>query len=225
MPKTSLIQILKMKTVITIALWLISIFFAYQIYNSVMEPIEFDKVKKERYSKVIDKLKNIRDAQIAHRRVTGEFAKDFPSLIQFIDTAQFTITQQRDSSFMEYDKVYRIDMEREVKIIDTLGFVSVKDSLFGDNSYKNLATVPYGQNNEKFEMEASTIDANGFKAPVFEVKVDKSVILYDQPKDLLAKEKSAISVEEVNGPEIIVGSLTKVSTSANWPPYYDTEKE
>ncbi len=215
-----------MKTVITIALWLLSIFFAYQIYNSVMEPIKFDRVKKERYTAVINKLKDIRDAQIAHRRVTGRFAKDFPSLIRFIDTAQFTLTQQRDSSFMEYDEVYRIDMQREVKIIDTLGFVSIKDSLFkGADTYKNLATVPFGQNNEKFEMEAKTIDANGFTAPVFEVKVDKSVILYDQPESLLENEKSAISVEEVNGPEIIVGSLNKVSTSANWPPYYDTEQD
>ncbi|WP_417363444.1 hypothetical protein [Galbibacter sp.] len=214
-----------MKTVITIALWLISIFFAYQIYNSVMEPIKFDRVKKERYTQVINKLKDIRDAQVAYRRVTGKFAKDFPSLIRFIDTAQFTITQQRDSSFMEYDKVYRIDMMREVRIIDTLGFVSIKDSLFGNDSYKNLATIPFGQNNEKFEMDASTIDASGFTAPVFEVKADKSVILYDQPADLLANEKAQISVEEVNGPEIIVGSLSKVSTSANWPPYYDTEKK
>lgn len=214
-----------MKTVITIALWLISIFFAYQIYNSVMEPIKFDRVKKERYMQVINKLKDIRDAQVAYRRVTGKFAKDFPSLIRFIDTAQFTITQQRDSSYMEFDKVYKIDMERQVRIIDTLGFVSIKDSLFGDDSYKNLAVVPFGQNNEKFEMKATTIDASGFTAPVFEVKVDKSVILYDQPEDLLRNEKAQISVEEVNGPEIIVGSLTKVSTSANWPPYYDTEKK
>ncbi|MCM5662877.1 hypothetical protein [Galbibacter mesophilus] len=213
-----------MKTVIQIALWLLSIFFGYQIYQSVMGPIKFDKIKKERYSAAIEKLKDIRDAQEAHRTVTGKFAKDFPSLIKFIDTAQYTLTQQRDSSYMEYDKVYKIDMEREVKIIDTLGFVPVKDSLFGgSDSYKNLASVPYAQNNEKFDMSAKTINANGFTAPVFEVKVDKSVLLYDQPEDLVANEKAAISVEEVNGPEIKVGSLTKVSTSANWPPYYDTK--
>ncbi|MDG3583654.1 MULTISPECIES: hypothetical protein [Galbibacter] len=215
-----------MKTVIQIVLWLLSIFFAYQIYTSVMGPIKFDKVKKERYSAVIDKLKDIRDAQEAYRTVTGKFAKDFPSLIKFIDTAQYTLTQQRDSSYMEYDETYRIDMEREVKVIDTLGFVPVKDSLFGgSDSYKNLATVPYAENNEKFTMDAKMINANGFNAPVFEVKVNKSVLLYDQPKDLVDQEKSAISVEEVNGPEIKVGSLTEVSTSANWPPYYDTKKE
>ena len=31
---------------------------------------------------------------------------------------------------MQYDRVYRIDMLREVIVIDTLGYVSVKDSLF-----------------------------------------------------------------------------------------------
>src|SRR5690606_8383549 len=117
------------------------------------------------------------------------------------------------------------DMERAVRIIETVGFVSVKDSLIADDSYKNLVIVPYGQNDKKFKMEASTIDAKGGNAQVFEVKVDKAIVLYDQPKDLLFNEKAAISVEEVNGPAIVVGSLTKVSTSANWPPYYDTEKE
>ncbi|MEL4307693.1 hypothetical protein [Joostella sp. CR20] len=214
-----------MKTVLQIALWLVSIFFGYKIYTSVMEPIKFDKVKKERYTAVINKLKKIRDAQEAHRTVTGKFSKDFPGLIKFIDTAQFTLTQQRDSSYMEYDKTYRIDMEREVKIIDTLGFVSVKDSLFGGkDTYKNLASIPYAQNNETFTMDAKTITTNGFTAPVFEVKLNKDVLLYDQPEDLVAKEKAAISVEEVNGPEIKVGSLEEVSTSANWPPYYDTKQ-
>jgi len=60
-----------------------------------------------------------------------------------------------------------------------------------------------------------------YKAPVFEAKVKKDVILYDQPKDLMARENAHISVEEVNGSEIRVGSLTDVSTNGNWPPIYD----
>jgi hypothetical protein len=47
------------------------------------------------------------------------------------------------------------------------------------------------------------------------------VILADQPKDLRDRENAQISVEEVNGPEIKVGSLTDVSTNGNWPPIYD----
>ncbi|WP_224483199.1 hypothetical protein [Robertkochia aurantiaca] len=211
-----------MKTVLQIVLWLLSIFFAYQIYNSVMEPIRFDKVKKKRYSAVIDRLKDIRDAQEAHRVINQKYASNFDNLIAFIDTAQFTITQQRDSSFMEYDKVYRIEMERQVKVIDTLGFIPVKDSLFKNTDYTKLAKVPYAQNDAEFKMEADILDKNGYKASVFEASVDKAVVLYDQPEELVELEKQVIDVEEVNGPEIKVGSLQEVSTSGNWPPYYDT---
>jgi len=142
--------------------------------------------------------------------------------VAFVDGGQYTITQQRDSSYMEFDKVYGIDLLREVTIIDTLGFVSVKDSLFkSDDRYKSMMNVPYAQGGETFDMKSDIVDKGGYKAPVFEAKVKKDVILYDQPKDLMSKENAQISVEEVNGTEIRVGSLTDVSTNGNWPPIYD----
>ena len=111
---------------------------------------------------------------------------------------------------------------QEVTIIDTLGFIAIKDSLFkGDTRYKTMMNVPYAQNNQTFEMKADIIEKSGYRAPVFEAKVKKDIILYDQPKDLLARENVQISVEEVNGTEIKVGSLSEVSTNGNWPPIYD----
>ena len=85
--------------------------------------------------------------------------------------------------------------------------------------------VPTAPNGEKFEMKAAFVEKSGYRAPVFEAKVDKNVILYDQPKDLLARENTALSVEEVNGPSIRVGSLDEVSTSGNWPPIYDKKND
>ena len=89
-----------MKTGIKAVLYVISVVLAYQIYLSVMAPITFNKNREERFSAVIEKLKDIRDAQVAYRIINGEFAKDFESLISFIDTGVYTITQQKDSSFM-----------------------------------------------------------------------------------------------------------------------------
>ncbi|MEP2279246.1 hypothetical protein [Maribacter sp.] len=211
-----------MKTVIQIVLWIGCIALGYFIYNSITGPIKFKEVKIERYSQVIAKLKDIKNSQEAYKTVNGKYANDFKSLIRFIDTGKYVITQQRDSSFMEFDKAYGIDMLKEMKIIDTLGTVSVKDSLFkSDTRYKNLMDVPTAANGEKFTMKAGFVEKSGYKAPVFEAKVDKEVVLYDQPKDLLSSEKAALSVEEVNGSTIYVGSLDEVSTSGNWPSIYD----
>lgn len=214
-----------MKTIIQIVLWIACIGLGYLIYNSITGPIEFAEVKQERYGKVIAKLKDIRNSQEAYKTVNGRYANDFNSLIKFIDTGKYVITQQRDSSFMEFDKAYGIDLLREVKIIDTLGFVSVKDSLYKkDTRYKSLAEVP-GVPGEKITMSSKVIEKSGYKAPVFEAKVAKTVLLADQSKDLVARENAQISVEEVNGTEIKVGSLDEVSTTGNWPAIYDKKGE
>jgi len=215
----------KVKPVLIILFGILSIYLGFKIYDSINAPIEFNKVRNERFSKVISKLKDIRDSQEAYKTVNGKYAGNFESLIKFIDTGNYTITTQRDSSFMRYDRVYQIEMQQDTIIIDTLGTVKVKDSLFGaDDRYKTMMDVPYAQNDEKFEMNADIIDKSGYKAPVFEAKVKKNVVLYDQPEDLVEKENAHQSVEEVNGTEIKVGSLTDVSTNGNWPPVYDRKK-
>ena len=204
-------------------LWILSVFFASQIYSSINGPIKFNKVKNERYAIVINRLKDIRIAQIAHKDVKGYYANNFDDLVSFIDNGLFTLIEEKDSSYLAYDRVYRIDMLREVRIVRELGKVSVKDSLFKDNeSYKQMAFIPIkGKEDERFLISADIIDKNGYEAHVFEVKVKKDVILYDQNKDLLKQENKVISVDGVNGSEIVLGSMTEVRTSGNWPTIFD----
>ena len=207
-------------------LWCLSIFFASQIYSSINGPIKFNKVKNERYTQVINRLKDIRNAQIAHKDVTGFYANNFDSLVSFIDNGIFTLIEKRDSSYLEYNRLYRIDMLKEIEIIDTLGFVSVKDSLFGQNeSYKMMAKVPIKGTDSEFSIKADIIDKNGYQVPVFEVKVTKDIVLFDQNKDLLDQENKVISVDGVNGKEIILGSMSEVSTSGNWPTIFDAKNK
>ena len=211
-----------MKVGIQAFLWLLIFFFSYQIYDSINGPISFNEVKNERYKKVINRLKDIRVSQIAHKDVNGVFSNNFDSLIKFIDEGIFTLIEKRDSSYLEYDRTYRIDMLREVIVIDTLGTVSVKDSLFGDSDrYKQMSKVPIDGVNETFQIKADIIDKNGYNVPVFEVRVSKDVVLYDQNKDLLKQEKGLMSVDGVNGPDIVLGSLSDVSSNGNWPTTYD----
>lgn len=214
-----------MKTIVQIVLWIVSFVLAFMIYKSIYSKIDFEKTRNERFQAVIDKMKDIRNAQDAYNVVnTGKYASNFKDLIAFIDTAQYTITQQRDSSFVYYDKVFKIDQTKDTVVIDTLGFVKVRDSLFkGSDRYKDLASVPFAQNNEQFKIEVGEIESSGFKTAVYKVSVKKDVILHDQDKDLMRLENQHNSIEEVNGDEISVGSLEKVSTQGNWPSIYDTK--
>ena len=216
-----------MKIAAQAILWVLIVFFSYKIYDSINGPINFNKTKNERYAQVIDRLKDIRKAQIAHKDVKGVFANNFDSLVAFVDTGIFTLIQKRDSSYLEYDRTYRIDMLREVVVIDTLGTVGVRDSLFGSSEdYKNMAYIPIeGAEDKIFEIKADIIEKNGYRVPVFEVKVAKDIVLFDQDSDLVKQENETISVDGVNGPAIILGSLTDVSTNGNWPTIFDAAKQ
>lgn len=56
-----------MKQALQIGLYILSIFFAYMIYKSITGPIEFKKIKQERYAQVIS---NLKDIQVTHKRHT-----------------------------------------------------------------------------------------------------------------------------------------------------------
>lgn len=213
----------KIKPVLTIALWLLIAFLGYQTFMSVYNPVLFNQVKDKRYAKVIESLIDIRDAQLAHKQVTGKFSGDFDKLIKFIDTAEFTLTQRRDSSIVDevLTKQFGVTMTKDIVITDTLGFVSIKDSLFKKSDrYKTMMNVPVGEEGAKFSLNAGFLQQNDIKIPVFEAMVKKSVILFDQDKDLINQENQVVSVEAVNGDALRVGSMDEVKTGGNWPKSY-----
>ncbi len=210
-----------MKIVIQLVLWAVIGFLGYLVFNSINGPVKFNKLKKVRYAKAIENLKDIRQAELAYKTVTGKFEKDPEKLIAFIDTAKFTLTQRRDSSFIRFNKILKIDEPRDTVVIDTLGYASIKDSLFrGTDRYKTMMNVPIKGADAKYELNAGYIDKNDLRIPVFEAKVSKDVILHDQERDLVLQEKEVVSVDGVNGPFLSVGSMSEVNTSGNWPKSY-----
>ncbi len=218
-----------MRLAIQLLLWLVIIFLAYLTFDAVYQPIQFNKVKEQRYAKVIKNLKDIREAELAHKEVTGEFQADFDKLVQFLDTAEFAITQRRDTTILdeEYRETYGVDEYIEKVIVDTLGFVSVKDSLFkGDRErYANMNQVPIDGVDETIELDAGTIRKGNNNVPVFEARIAKSVLLFDQDRDLVLQENEVQSVDDVNGRYISVGSMDEVNTNPNWPDFYDDGSE
>ena len=220
---------LKLNPVISIILWVAILGLGYSLYKSINGPVEFNKVKEARYAKVIENLKDIRSAELAFQEITGNFSGNFDSLVRFIDTAQYAIIERRDTSFadVEKNKAYGVEgYYKEAIIIDTLGFSSVKDSLFGTTDrYKTMMNIPIDvADGAKFELKAGKYEKNGDFFSVFEAKVAKSVILSDQDKDLLYQEEQLVSVDGINGPSVKVGNLEDIDTSGNWPKGYDIPK-
>lgn len=215
----------KMKLIIQIVLWVLIAGLVYLNYKSIYGPVEFNKNKEKRYTQVIQKMDQIRKAQLAHREVTGKFTSTFDSLTRFIDTAEFTLTQRRDTVYLdlEYLKNYGVDKMIEDVVVDTLGTVKVKDSLFKNYDYTKLNIVPRTEN-KKFEMDAGYVTVNNNKVPVFEAKVNKSIVLKDLDPELIIQEKQTVSVDGVNGAYIKVGSLDEVNTSGNWPINYGKQE-
>ena len=211
----------KLKPLISIVLWAIIIILSYQIYQSIMMPIKFNKVKKERYAKVIENLKIIRDAELAYGEVNRKFTANPQTLISFIDTAKFAITEIKNIVVTEQRGRITIDVEK--RIVDTVGFEPVINRFKG-RDYKNMMNVP--GTNAKFELKTGEIEKiQGIKTSVFEVKVAKEIVLEGMDKDLIRQEKETLGGINIPGEYISVGSLEEVNSNGNWPPFYDERKE
>ncbi len=211
----------KLKPLLSVVLWVVIIFFAYKIYNSIMDPIKFHQEKRERYAKVIDNLKIIRDAEIAYATVNRRFTDKYDDLISFIDTAQFAVTEVKNIVVTEQRGRITVDVEK--RIVDTVGFEPVIKSFEG-RDYKNMMNVP--GTDAKFELKTGTVEkVQGVQASVFEAKVDKAVVLEGMNKDMIRQEKEALGGINVPGEYIAVGSLEEVNSNGNWPPFYDGPKE
>lgn len=214
-----------MKVVLQVVLWIAIVALGYLNYKAIYGPVEFNKKKEKRYHVVINKLDKIRQAQLAHKEVIGTFTSSFDSLVRFVDTAEFTITQRRDTVFLdqEYLKTYGVDKMVEAVVIDTLGYEKVRDRLFKNYNYSTLATIP-DTDGKQFEMQSGFIEVNNNKVAVFEVKVNKSIVLQGLDPELIIQEKQTVSVDGVNGAYIKVGSMTEVNTSGNWPINYGKQE-
>jgi len=216
----------KLKPIINLLLWGLIIFLSYLTYMSVYKEIQFNQLKKERFAVVIDRLIDIRDSQLAYKNVNGRYADSFDKLINFVENGKVPITQRRDTLVLDKERTIAfggVETMKTITLIDTLDYWSPKDSLFKGSDrdrYKKMMNVGIGKEGAKFALKAGRLD----EFYVFEASVDKAIVLDDQEKYLIEKEKQVMSVDGVNGPELKVGSMEEVFTKGNWPKSY-TNKE
>ena len=210
-----------MRKGIQATLLIASLIGLYLIYKSIQTPIEFARESKARYAKVIAVLKDIRKSEEAYEAVNKTYTNSFDELEKFIENGQ------RDTSWTEFDKHFKIDVLKQNVVTDTIGKVLVKDSLFkGSDRYKQMASVTIGDRTIPIKIETGVITReNEVKFPVFEVKISKKDILEGLDEEEIEKELQKVGVNDIKGPYVSVGSMTEVSSSGNWPSYYNDKSE
>jgi hypothetical protein len=200
-----------MKTIIQIILGVIVVVLAYLLYDSLMEPIRFNKAVEYRKGLVVQRLKDIRELQVAYKDVYGRYSGGFDTLINFYKNDSLKILRQvgswDDSAAVAKKLVYT----------DTIR-VAVKDSLFRRVEGFNIDSIAYVPIvHEPFQLQAiSYMSISKVVIPLFEVSVHNDVFLKGLDRQSVVNLNDAD--ENMNKyPGVKVGSVTQPNNNAgNW---------
>ena len=203
--------------IVNILLLAVIVFLAFKVVQSIQAPIKFGNEQKARETQVVQRLMDIRNAEVLYKNATNRYTNNFDSLIKFCQEAEIPIVNiipdPEDTTFTR-------------TINDTIGYVKVMDSLKGkrtDFRIGDIKFVPCSEPQQQFELEAGTIERNGIKIPVFEARTPYEVYLanpgagfsekeWNQRRDNAKAEKE--SINRYAG--LKVGSMDEATTDGNW---------
>lgn len=193
-----------MKTLLQVGLYVVIIVLGYFIYESVMEPIRFNEETRQRERQIIDKLKDIRTIQLAHRSRYGRFNGDMDSLIAFVKHDSLPVVTAIGSvpdSLTETEAVQLGIVQRDTT------WIKAQDSIFQTPKYPidSLPYVPFSDG-KRFEMDAGTIERGYSTIAVFEAKT--------APEDYMQGLNYKVYYTRIEG--LKVGSMTESSVDGNW---------
>ncbi len=111
--------------VLSIFFFVVAIGLSVVLVKNIKFKVDEDKRIDRQEQLVINKLKMIRDAENAYLGTNGKFTGSFDTLLSFIDTGSIYITQRTENI-----KILAYGAEEVTIVIDTIGKVPVKDSVF-----------------------------------------------------------------------------------------------
>ncbi|QGY45454.1 hypothetical protein GM418_17775 [Maribellus comscasis] len=209
-----------MRTVIQILLFVVAVVLAYMIYQSIQRPIDFQKAQEARYDVTIEKLKDIRKAQLAFKDVYGRYTGSWDTLIDFVKYDSVRNVRkigELTDSMIEAGISERKAIQMGLLIRDTIK-ESVLESIFGKGyNADQLKYVPIPDTQAEFHLGATIITTgSGIKVPVFEARAHNNVILNNLDRQLVINMNDQSRTNE-KYPGLKVGSLTEaINNAGNW---------
>jgi len=195
-------------TILKAVLAVVVIVLGYLLYSSIMKPIRFQEELTKRNDKIVSRLKDIRTAQTFYKQFNNRYTSSFDTLIDFLYKGKIPVVKivadPTDTTFTR-------------TINDTIGFISIADSLYSKRpNFKidELPVIPFSEG-RKFEMKTAVVDKGGVLVSVIEILVPYDYYLFDlDQQDVI---NLADRQERINRyPGLKVGSLTEASTDGNW---------
>ena len=210
-----------MKIIIHVVMIAVIAYLAYMLWDSIMQPIRFQKKAEWRYGLTVQRLKDIRDAQVAYKSVYGAYTGSFDSLENFVQNGKLRIVKAigniPDSFYDKYPRKLAETKAIEAGIVkrDTVE-VNCYDSLCkGKYNVADLRKVPIV--NKDFQMAADTIETSSkAKISVFEAYTPNDVYLEGLDRqEIVNMNDEAKTIGKFPG--LKVGSLKEFNNNAgNW---------
>lgn len=209
----------EMRTAIQGILAVAILIVAYLLIQSINDPIRFNREVKKRETATIQRLKDIRKAQIAYRAKYGEYTGSFDILINFVKYDSFPFVKAIGSIS---DSLYDLGVDEkkalEMGIItrDTT-YVQILDSLFVHGyPIDSLRYVPFCDTNQFYIGAADLVTVSKVKVKVFEVNVLNNILLHGLNRQLIINY-NARREQIVGFKGLKVGSLlVSTNNSGNW---------
>jgi hypothetical protein len=190
-----------MKSVISIVLFLASLFLMYLLFLNIQEPIKFQEELETRQSKVIKKLEDIRTAQEYYKDITGKYASSFDSLQYVLQTDSFRII-----------KVEGDPDDPNGEFIKTLIMRSAKDSIdVVGLDISDLALIPF-TDNDKFSIAADTLTYQSTLVNVTEVGTRYKNFMGPFASKKYSKYDNSYNPDKM----LKFGDMTSPNLSGNW---------
>ena len=207
----------------------------YLIYDSVMQPVNFNKEKAHREQVGIQRLKDIRTLQVAFKGVNNRFTADVDSLISFYKEGQMEIVMQigsnddsvavantnlikRKNRKITTEQLMELYRKGERLVFSAKTSIPVRDTLFNgreDFCVDSLAFIPYS-GGERVEMEAVIKTVSGVQVPLFEARMPYKLLLKGMDNQLRIN-LDAEREDQNKFPGLQVGSVTMPNNNAgNW---------
>jgi len=209
-----------MKNFLQIVLIIVALGLAYLIYKSIQDPIDFEKAREQRYAATIQRLKDIRKAQLAYKDVYGKFTGSWDTLIDFVKNDSVRNVRkigELTDSMIEAGLTEKKALRLGLIIRDTIK-ESVMDAIFGGSfDPEKLKYVPVPDTVAIFDLGANIITTgSGLKVPVFEAKAHNNLILRGLDRQYVINLNETRRLNE-KYPGLKVGSLTEtVNNAGNW---------